>query len=779
MSRCTCENWTLNDLASALQDRHKDNKHIVVPMFQRGARWTKTQERVFIDSLIKGYPVGTLLFYETFEDNKRTYILVDGLQRGNSIKKYMNNPTEFFYDDSISDQMCHDILVALEQSDISFYKPVRDILVEFIRSNRSFKNLQYYSVAKKLVDYYKTEMRHDFDPISRLIEIISVFFQERQDLYDTLANTQIPVIVYSGDESNLPEIFDRINSKGTPLDKYEVYAAAWPINDKFFVNNNEIIEFVIKKYETLMKDGYEIHGFSKEALRIDHKLNAFEYLFGLGRYLAKKYHNLAFQLNLKDDEVNTLAFELVDACLNDSNNIKSLYKSLKDVDINVFESNIEKAVEFVNLSINPIARFKGNNRAENKIFHAKFQILSMISTTYREMFDSPNSAVVSEGWVQKKIALAKNLMRYYVYDILSNYWGEGGTVKIYSAAKPNRYLKEISAPEWMAVLNGVFAKSMTRSERYQIANPKKEDLVILNCIYLKTFSAMDQLNIDKFDVEHIAPKEQMKRLLNSCDGAGLPISSIANLCYLPEYVNRGKRDRNFYQDKKYLEKVNLEEVETKYSFTEREDLEWMDMLYEKPEDYALLKECYTDFCTARFEKMKKLICEALDIEYIKTTTQQNVSESANSDESIVLVQPELTFPERCVKRFVEETNTSLVRKKRSIYSDSEGENSYFFSTSKLYVQGNREKYWFAYRRVALMDESKTQFYVFGCQNEKNLIKIPVSLIEENIEALNPSHDDDGNVTHWHIVIFKDKDGRFRWMLSRPSIREIDVTEYAI
>lgn len=47
---------------------HKDNKRIVVPMFQRGKRWKKAQEQKFIDSLIKGYPVGTMLFYETYED---------------------------------------------------------------------------------------------------------------------------------------------------------------------------------------------------------------------------------------------------------------------------------------------------------------------------------------------------------------------------------------------------------------------------------------------------------------------------------------------------------------------------------------------------------------------------------------------------------------------------------------------------------------------------------------------------------------------------------------
>lgn len=74
MAGCTCENWSLQDLSSALQDMHKDNKRIVVPMFQRGKRWKKAQEQKFIDSLIKGYPVGTMLFYETYEDNKRTYI---------------------------------------------------------------------------------------------------------------------------------------------------------------------------------------------------------------------------------------------------------------------------------------------------------------------------------------------------------------------------------------------------------------------------------------------------------------------------------------------------------------------------------------------------------------------------------------------------------------------------------------------------------------------------------------------------------------------------------
>lgn len=61
MASCTTENWTLENLASALQDIHKGNKKIAVPMFQRGKCWNRNQQRTFIDSLIKGFPVLLLM----------------------------------------------------------------------------------------------------------------------------------------------------------------------------------------------------------------------------------------------------------------------------------------------------------------------------------------------------------------------------------------------------------------------------------------------------------------------------------------------------------------------------------------------------------------------------------------------------------------------------------------------------------------------------------------------------------------------------------------------
>ncbi|MDO4553912.1 MAG: DUF262 domain-containing protein [Lachnospiraceae bacterium] len=778
MAGCTCENWTLQDLSSALQDMHKDNKKIVVPMFQRGKRWKKSQEQKFIDSLIKGYPVGTMLFYETLENNKRTYILVDGLQRGNSIKKYMTNPTEFFYDDSISDYFCENLCKLLNKDDTDSYGKIRSILTSFIKQQRTFKNLQYYNVAKTLVDDFGV----GYEPIGEIIDIITEFFEERQDLYDKIASTVIPVIVYTGDENNLPEIFDRINSQGTPLDQYEVYAASWPVNQKYKISNAEIIEYVVRKYDTFTEDDFQIHGYSREEMRSKKQVNAFEYLFGLGKYLVNKYEILGFNKNLSEDTVNPLAFELVNACLNDTDRIKTLYRNLQTLNLDEFEAALHCAIEFVNNAILVITKFKGNSRNANKIFHSKYQILSMISTTFKEMYSDGDYSKQDVMWSERKNTIANNLVQYYVYDIITNYWSEVGTGKIHAAAKPNRYMIEIPGRAWMVALDGFFERSMLRAESKKVANPRSEEFVMLNCIYLKTFTAMDQLSIDKFDVEHIAPKEQMRKLIDSCNGEGLPISCIANLCYLPEYINRSKHDKNFYQDKKYLLHIDLADVESKYSFTEEADLEWMDMPYTQPDDFAVLKEYYTDYCTKRFEKIKHLFCDSLGIKYEESYEGPEViAKTVIIPETQPIPNKKIKFADKCVQRLAQIINEELIKVGRSTYISADGKKGFVFTTSKAYKQGNREKYWFAYRRNNLADiaNCENKYFIYGCKDEGTMVQLPISTIEEHIDNMNISRDEDGMITHWHIVFFKDADGKMTWMLSHPEIKEVDISDNVI
>lgn len=77
----------------------------------------------------------------------------------------------------------------------------------------------------------------------------------------------------------------------------------------------------------------------------------------------------------------------------------------------------------------------------------------MISTTFKEMYSYGDYNCFLSQWKDKKQLLSKNLMLYYVYD---NYWSEGGTNKIHSVAKPNRYMIQISSRAWMAALDSFF-----------------------------------------------------------------------------------------------------------------------------------------------------------------------------------------------------------------------------------------------------------------------------------------------------------------------------------
>ena len=466
----------------------------------------------------------------------------------------------------------------------------------------------------------------------------------------------------------------------------------------------------------------------------------------------------------------------------DTDRIKTLYQNIYAIlDIDVFEAALYKAIDFVISSVSAIIRFKGNSRSGTKLFHSKYQILSMISTTFKEMFSDGDFTHVANLWTEKRDVISKNLRLYYVYDIITNYWSEGGTGKIHSAAKPNRYAIEISPRAWRIALDAFFEKSMFRTESRQIVNPKSEEYVLLNCIYLNTFTAMDQLSINKFDVEHIAPKEQMKKLIASTSGAGLPISCIANLCYLPEYINRSKRDRNFYQDTKYLQHINLDEVERKYSFTTRDDLEWMDMPYEGPDDFDPLRQFYFDFCNNRFAVLKKLFCESMGIDYDAMNAAPEETVQVSERTATEPVPRTNNYVTECVDRVNAELGIELQKVSRSAFMSPDGTKGFVFCVSKAYKQGNREKYWFGYRRNPLDDiqNCHEKYMVYGCKDAEEVLIIPVDVIESTTSSLNYSTDDDGQISHWHIVFFRDNSGHMTQLLSKPDLQEIDINQYKI
>jgi hypothetical protein len=381
------------------------------------------------------------------------------------------------------------------------------------------------------------------------------------------------------------------------------------------------------------------------------------------------------------------------------------------------------------------------------------------------------------------------MIHHYVCDIIENEWNDGGTSKIHKAAKPNKYLSQISYIRWETVLDSYFEQSNSRQESKKVTGPSKEDIVFLNCIYLPLFSAKEQLSSKNFDIEHIATKKLMKDKIKTSRGLGLPISSISNLCYLPQNVNRSKNSKTFYQDSNYLKHINLSEVEEKYSFTQKEDLEWLDLNF-NPGDYEVLKDYYFAFLKKRFKLQKKKFYESMNIEKvnnelvdeeIRNSNIKNSSEIFNySDKRNSQIKKNTTPTyDLYADKISDSLNLNLKSIKRRLFVSDDNKVGVLISKSKKYNQGKRNKYWFSYHPYFRddLDDYDKKFIAFVCGTDENIFLFPLSQIEKNKIKLNYTKDKEK--IYWHIVFYKSKDNIWTWKLSKPEVVYVDISEKAI
>lgn len=597
MSFYRVESWTIRDVANAfkLSDGDSQNRRVVIPIFQRGLRWGDARRKEFIDSLNRGYPFGSLLF-ACHEDNANLYSVVDGLQRGTTVCEYVFNPLGKNNIVRIDDYVLENIKLSIfpESKNMSINKEIEKIVLEYFYEKKTFDEIDLSDLAGIIFDEFANdqEFRSCTDKIKHFLK---EFIKKSKDDYNNVCSSSVPIVVYSGPQELLNEIFNRINVNGIPLNKFEIYAATWRQNKKV-VNNLKVVEHVVKKYLSLASENYEIEGFNTTEMVQKRELTAFEFLFGLGKYWTEEYDCLQFDSKKSEGDVNEISFEIVDGCISNSNNIANLDKNLYKYNINKLERRIEEAIKYVSDSISVVSNFKGNNR-KFKVLHSKYQIVSLIVYTFRLMYDPENLDRKKSSWDNICGSFSKNILQYYVADIISNEWHDGGGSKVYSALNEKRYNDMIGKNRWESLLDNYYQTQLSIKQSQRFSNPTNADSVILNCVYADLFTAKDQLSSSFFDIEHLATKEKMKCLIKQFDNLQLPVSCIANLCYLPENINRGKKDKTLYEVTNLSMPIDI--IENKYSFTNKDDLEWLNQEYSS-NDRLKLEENYLSFLDKRY-----------------------------------------------------------------------------------------------------------------------------------------------------------------------------------
>ena len=604
MSYYTIETWTIRNVANAFNFKSmaKDDTDlkVVIPIFQRGLRWDPNRRRTFIDSLEKGYPFGALLFAKQEGINK--YSVVDGLQRGSTVCDYVFNPLGKDNITQIDTEVLDSIREAIfpGNESIAINRVIESVILDYFHEQKQFDKVQMLTLAGKLIETFPND-QDKFTLALKIQNAIQSYFDESKQKYNSICDSPVPIVVYSGPQELLNDIFNRINTKGIPLNDYEIYSATWS-QKKYTINDTAVVENVIKKYWALADIGYEIDGFDATAMRTSKQLTAFEFLFGLGKLWADKYDCLKFESKGKDDEISEITFEIVDACLNSSKAISTLDKRLQTVNVNKLKRRIEEAILFVSNAIAIIGSFKGNKRKFN-VLHSKYQIISLISYTFRAMYDESDLDNKRTEWTStRQKALSDLLLSHYVADIISNEWHDGGAAKVYSFTKEKKYEESITEKRWELLLDNYYQTQLQNRQRDRFSNPVNADSVILNCIYVNLFSAADHLSTKKFDIEHLATKERMKSIMKQFDDLRLPVSCIANFCYLPEDINRGKKEKTIYEASGLS--MGISEIENKFSFTTEADLKWISYPYSIDEREKLVND-YQQYLEKRYKIIKE------------------------------------------------------------------------------------------------------------------------------------------------------------------------------
>ena len=627
------ENWRMESYSVEKLGKEINDGKIKVPKYQRGIVWNASQKEKLIDSMKKGYPFGSILLSGP-EGNRE---IVDGLQRSRTIIDFVSNPASFFNTDYLRDE---DINKLVEFTEITnsvevIFDKISEIIKKWVNEEHnsmiSIQRMQFIKLYDKLESEFPTIKEHK----DEVLNLLPDMFNDFQTFCIRMSQVQVPALVYFGDTDLLPEIFERINSQGSTLTKQEIYAAAWSSDFVTFTNDEyiDILKINRDRYDNMLGEGMDLGDYDSRRFIQEKTVNLFELVFGFGKMISKKFpYMFAYDEN-DPAKVESVGFNLINACLlQKSGSMRSLNRAFKEYiglstgKVVSFLNKIMEAASYVDGKLSDGTKFKGNTRSDSKIspIFSEMQLVSIIATVFiarHVNYKIDENGTVSDitintdeynsKWSNIKDRFSKNILKIATIDMLTTKWKGSGDKKLDGLlTDQSYYCREITWEDFEQILD-VYYNSLNneRGEREKIASPKDTEKLILNLIYSQIFTASDQMNDSKFDIEHLATKDLMKRRILSYDeDFRLPISSIGNLCLLPEYDNRTKKNLTLYQDEDYLNSVDIAYVEEKYSFTTEESMEWLNNIELSQDEF---RREYIDFIDNRFKKMKEILKDNL------------------------------------------------------------------------------------------------------------------------------------------------------------------------
>lgn len=575
------EIWPVSKLMDAASNDPEGNSKVTIPEFQRRLVWSKTRRKELINSIKQGFPFGSVLLYEDVargyekNDGKKYFSLIDGLQRTQALKSYVEHQNGYFERADLNDEFVDGIALQLGKTSADYKDRIRQAVVDWVKGRKSYdaqagwrKDSLVLALIDNVLRYSKDSILYknvyfDLNNNDKLTNLLGQFLNAVSNEVKLVLDAKVPVLVFSGASKQLPEIFERLNSKGTVLSRYEIFAAQW-IDSRRRISNPEIISAIWKKYESLEEEGFTLEiseDAQDEEARKNRVYTLFDYLFGFGHYLSDKYP-LMFK-PVKDDRPSSSGFNLVTACVGlHVGDMADLPDKIANYDLTELEGCLLESVRFVNKILKPILSAKRFASKPPVIYHSELMIVSIIASAFQVRY-SLMDLTDNPDWKKDRRILKRQLLMHYLYDILHDDWRGSGDSKLFDTVKSLRYLqnKPPTISRWQQVLDDWYLATQNDyvhdNDAKRHVRESRSEYLLLRFIFSNRIE-----NEKTFHIEHIIPIRNLQDRMTK--GEQWPINTIGNIALLPR-AGELKDNTHTYDKLLQAKRANCEISAEQYS----------------------------------------------------------------------------------------------------------------------------------------------------------------------------------------------------------------------
>jgi len=324
-----------------LEDLLKDiaNGEYKIPKFQREFVWKTSQILELFDSILKGYPIGSLLFWKTKgyqtkneigpyiikkENSDITRYVLDGFQRISVLFGVLMNPREYTEISNNNELKNFLIYFDVRENNFSYIKNKKDKDLFLIPLYKIYDNRELFNILREL----------DKEDITEIKKI--EYIENARNLHAILHKYKLPYVeIKGGNLKDAVRIFSRINSTGTEISEDFMLSA---------LSYNETTGFLLSESITEFLNGLNIYNF--ENLKRDTILDCISNANGR-IYFDVKMEDLVKNLDLSSFTNN--------AYIHIKKSVEFLYREMLVIDIRLlpYPSQLVFISEYFRLNSEP------------------------------------------------------------------------------------------------------------------------------------------------------------------------------------------------------------------------------------------------------------------------------------------------------------------------------------------------------------------------------------------------------------------------------------------